>query len=82
MGIIAAVCALLLPLLQWWISKSPERKVEQRNDEIQSGRFDIATGNAGAVSQRIDSLPQAANSTPKLGDSEDTKRRLKVLGID
>jgi hypothetical protein len=78
---IAAVCSLLLPLLQWWISRSPGRAKEDRTDAIQQGRQDIADGNADAVSARIDRVPQTAGSAPVLGDDASTKERILRITI-
>jgi len=53
---IAAVFGVLLWMLKEWQAGNPERQKEKRDDEIQQGRTDIATGNAPAVSDRIDRL--------------------------
>lgn len=78
---LSALLALLLPILQYWISKKPERIQERLNETVQTIRREIASGDANAITVRIDSLPKTSNSSPKLGDAEDTKRRLGVLGI-
>lgn len=80
----AAVTALLTIvglLVKAWLAKAPERKEEANNNAIQKGRTDIANGNVAAVSERIDSVPTQSSNTPRLGDDEDTKRRLaKITG--
>jgi hypothetical protein len=78
---IAAVCALLLPLLQWWMGNKPERDAKASQDAIQQGRQDIADGNADAVSARIDRVPQTSSSAPVISDDESTKRRILRITI-
>lgn len=53
---ISAIFALLLWGLKTWSEGKPGREQEQRHDEIQQGRADIAAGDADAVSGRIDRL--------------------------
>lgn len=53
---IASICALLLPLLQLWLSKSPERKKEAQNEAIQDGRKAIVEGDVAGVNSRVDRL--------------------------
>jgi hypothetical protein len=84
-GAIGPVCGLLLALLQWWISKSPERTTEVINNAREQGREDIVAGNADNVSTRIDRVLMASetngSSTAGLKDDQDTQRRLEdVIG--
>lgn len=53
---ITAVFAVVLALLKWWQSQQPARDQEQRYDEIQQGRADIANGDVNSVNARIDRL--------------------------
>ena len=76
---IAAVFAVLLPLLQLWLSKEPKRIKEDRDAEIQQGRMDLASGAVGAVSTRIDRLSEASSNSTRLGDDADTQRRISSI---
>jgi hypothetical protein len=74
---ISALLGIVLLVLKGYYARDPARKEEQRNEEIQQGRADIAAGNADAVSVRIDSLcSKDPGDTDRLGSDEDTKRRL------
>lgn len=84
MEIGAALTVLILliaALFKFWMDRAPERKEKAENEKLQQGRQDIADGNVAAVSERIDSLPTHSGDSPRLGDDEDTKRRLaKITG--
>lgn len=81
-AVISAALGIAALVLKAWLEKAPKREQEKRNDEIQEGRQDIATGNADAVSARIDSVcGQRSGDTPILGNDEDTARRIaKITG--
>ena len=80
---IGAALSVLIPLIaalfKFWLDRAPERKEKAENEKIQQGRQDIADGNVAAVSERIDSLPQTSSNTPRLGNDENTKRRLAEI---
>jgi hypothetical protein len=78
---VAALFTALLPLIQWWLSKAPERAKATLDAKVQTARKSIADGDSTTVTVLIDSVPQSSNSTPRLGNDEDTKGRLERLGI-
>ena len=53
---IGTILTALLPLVQYWLANAPDRKQKEREDAIQQGRKDIASGNAAVVTERIDKL--------------------------
>jgi len=80
---IATALAIIAGALKWWQNGKPARNQEKRNAEIQKGRTDIANGNAAAVSARLDSLlAPGPGSAPRLGDDQDTARRLAAITGD
>jgi len=50
------VAGILLLLLEYWISKAPERKERDNEKEKQDGREDVVNGDVDAVVARIDRL--------------------------
>jgi hypothetical protein len=90
LSILAYLAPFLLEAFKAWQDGKPARTVEDRNEEIQKGRADIASGNAAAVSVRIDRVPTiqtgAPGNTPGVGDGPDregdsrTLARMAALG--
>jgi hypothetical protein len=92
MSVITIVGSIVLALLHMWQQGQPVRAQEDRNEEIQKGRTDIANGNAAAVSVRIDSVqpvqvPASSGSAAGVGDDPAgegdarTLARLAALGL-
>jgi hypothetical protein len=84
MAAITAVFSVIALLLQAWAKAAPARTQENRNEEIQKGRMDIAGTNADPVAERIDGLltvqaGATTGDTAKLGTDADTARRLAAI---
>ena len=88
MAAIGPIITLLLTILgilaKSWQAGQPARTAEERNDEIQKGRADIAGTVAAPVAERVDRLltVQAGSGpgdSPKLGSDADTARRLAEI---
>ena len=82
--LLLAIISLASVLVKTWQDGAPHRAEGARNAEINQGRTDIATGNAGAVSIRIDSVQPVQTSTATgnpegLANDTDTARRLAAI---
>ena len=82
--IITLVLTIIGILAKAWQDGRPARAAEERNDEIQKGRADIAGTVAAPVAERVDSLltVQAgarSGDSAKLGTDSDTARRLTEI---
>jgi hypothetical protein len=79
---IVSILGIVLWGLKQWQTNQPKRDQENRQDEIQQGRTDIANGDAAAVSDRIDSLLTRHGDTTGQPSSEVTAERISaVLGV-
>jgi hypothetical protein len=83
-AIITGLASIAGLLLKWWLDKAPQRNKEQRYEEIQQGRQDIAVNDTAAVNSRIDKLlvleaDSADHDNGHLGSDEDTQRRIADL---
>jgi hypothetical protein len=89
---ITIVGSIILALLHMWQQGQPARTQEDRDEEIQKGRADIADSNAAAVSVRIDSVQPVqstagTSSAPGVGDDparegdDRTLARMAALGL-
>jgi len=77
---ITAVFAFLLFVGERWASNQPAREKEAADAKKQQGRADIASGNADAISIRIDGvLAGTPNSIAGIQSAEDVERRLSQL---
>jgi len=79
--LLLAFISLVSVIVKTWQDGAPNRAEGARNAEINQGRADIATGNAGAVSIRIDCVQsvqtETATGNPSGIESDtDTARRL------
>jgi sortase (surface protein transpeptidase) len=92
LSVITIIGSIVLILLKSWQDGIPARAQEERNEEIQKGRADIANGNAAAVSVRIDSVQPVqssagAGSAAGVGDDQAgegdarTLARMAALGL-
>jgi hypothetical protein len=89
-AVITAALSIISLLVEAWFAATPQRQKESRDEATQRGRDDIASGNAAAVSVRIDGLlaDQAGTSgnPPGIGNGQagesdaSTLARLAALG--
>ena len=79
LGAIAAILGVIAPIILRFIQGNPERK---RDEEIQEGREDIASGDVNSVSVRVDRVcGKTTGNTGIVSDDEDIARRLaKITG--
>jgi hypothetical protein len=79
-AIITGLLSIASLLLKMYMDRTPQRTQEERDEEINQGRLDIANGDTAAVGARIDSVSEAATGDPaKLGSDADTARRLAEI---
>lgn len=79
LGAIAAILGVIAPIILRFIQGNP---AEERNEEIQEGRENIASGDVNSVSVRVDRVcGESSNNTGVVSDDEDIARRLaKITG--
>ncbi len=90
-SVIVIIGSVLLALLKFWQENAPARKVEAINEANQAGRTALVSGDAAAVTERIDRVldDQARSSGGNAGGSGATDqeresgivRRLADFGI-
>jgi hypothetical protein len=79
---ITAVFSFLLFIGEIWVSNQPEREKEERNDAIQQGREDIASGDVVAVNNRVDKLlSEPSDSTGQPSGKVTAERIGAVVGV-
>lgn len=61
---IAAIIGIIALMLKQYYAGAPKRVEEQRDDEIQQGRRDIADGDIDAVNERVDRLLPSEDGSP------------------
>jgi hypothetical protein len=86
-SLLSALATIVALLLGWWLKNQATRIKENRNDQIQQGRTDIATGDVDAVSVRVDQAITDTGDIGRIEGGEDRNRsdrtldRLVALGI-
>ena len=79
LAILAALLPLILNILEQWQSQQPARKEQNHHDQITALRTAIAGTDPIPVSIAIDRLCEGPGDPPKLGDDQDTARRLTAI---
>ncbi len=90
-SVVVIIGSVLLALLKFWQENAPARKAEAINESKQAGRTSLVSGDAAAVTERIDRLlaDQARSSVCDAGVKSGTDqegesgivRRLADFGV-
>jgi len=81
-AIISALAGLLLYILKRYDAGQPKRDEDQRYDDVQQGRKDIANVDTAAVNERIDRLLFSDRNSERQSGSEITAERIgSVSGL-